>query len=91
MTIEAVRESTESVDWCKDFGGVVVCGTDMEEVSRTAEGIKWCFHCRKRHEFWWVVSAPSGISYYGPSARMEGISRECTDLFPGWTREAADL
>jgi hypothetical protein len=83
--------STEaSTDWCEDHGSLVICGTDMEEVFRTSEGVKWCFHCRKRHEFWWVVMAPKGISYYGPTAHMEGIGRECSDLFPGWYREAVD-
>jgi hypothetical protein len=81
---------TISADYCDDLGGVVICGTHMEEVHRTTEGERWCFTCRKRHEFWWVVMAPAGISYYGPSARMEGMRRDCTDLFPGWYRQAVD-
>ena len=77
-------------DWCVADGQIAVCGTVMEEHSRRSEGIKWCFHCRKRHEFWWVVMAPDGLSYYGPTAGMEGVTAECSDLFPGWTRELED-
>lgn len=87
---EATLEREKPADWCADLGSVVVCGTDMKEYSRDSEGEKWCFHCRKRHEFWWVVMAPAGISYYGPSAHMEGVKRGCSDLFPGWTREAVE-
>ena len=77
-------------DYCNDLGGVVICGTEMEEYSRRSEGVKWCFTCRKRHEFWWVCMAPTGISYYGPTAHMEGVNQHCSDLFPGWYREAPD-
>lgn len=82
--------SETSADWCNDFGGGVICGTHMVEYDRRSEGVKWCFHCRKRHEFWWVVMAPDGLSYYGPTAHMEGIKDECRDLFPGWYREAVE-
>lgn len=78
----------QSADWCEDIGGgVVVCGTDMEEESRRSIGLRWCFHCRKRHEFWRVVMAPVGLSYYGPHVEFQGHGSDCTDLFPGWSRE----
>lgn len=80
----------KAADWCADFGSVAICGTEMHEVSRKSEGVKWCFRCRSRHEFWWVVEAPAGLSYYGPSAHMEGVGRFCTDLFPGWVRQAVE-
>ena len=76
-----------TADWCEVQGDLTICGTHMKELSRRSQGTKWCFHCRKRHEFFWVVSVPVGISYYGPSADLEGIGNECTDLFPGWSRE----
>lgn len=79
-----------TADWCVADGSVAICGTRMKEYSRTPEGVRWCFHCRTRHEFAWVVSVPDGLSYYGPTARMEGVSRECTDLFPGWVREPVE-
>ena len=77
-------------DWCEGDGSFAICGTDMEEVHRKSEGVKWCFHCRTRHEFWWVVMAPVGLSYYGPTGSIDGIKPECSDLFPGWTREWED-
>ena len=76
-----------SADWCEDLGGLILCGTRMKEHSRRSEGLRWCFYHRKRHEFWRVVSAPDGPSYYGPSVAIVGTSDDCTDLFPGWTRE----
>lgn len=80
----------QSEDWCLDTGALALCGTDMREHTRRSEGVRWCFTCRVRHEFWWVVMTPVGLSYYGPSAHMEGVHPRCTDLFPGWYREAAD-
>ena len=74
-------------DWCEQEGDSIICGTRMIEYSRETMGINWCFHCRTRHEFWLVIEVPDGISYYGPSARVEGTDRKCTDLFPGWSRE----
>jgi hypothetical protein len=81
---------TTSADWSQDIGVGVICGTRMKEYSRTSEGEKWCFYHRQRHEFWWVVMVPDGLSHYGPTARMEGTGDYCTDLFPGWSREAVD-
>lgn len=78
--------SEEWADWCEADGAVAICGTRMVEHSRRSEGIKWCFTCRTRHEFWWVVSVPDGLSYYDPEAGMEGVKRGCRDLFPGWHR-----
>lgn len=85
--------SAETVaDWCEDFGSLVICGTKMEEYSRTEWKVRWCFACRKRVMFEDVVMSPVGISYYGPTSHVEctnchGIE---TDLFPGWYREAPD-
>ena len=80
-----------SADWCVDNGAIAICGTDMKEHHRTTEGVKWCFCCRKRHEFWCVVYAPVGMSYYGPSLCIEGVKDGCTDMFPGWTRTWDEL
>lgn len=77
---------TETADWCVVEGEFAICSTRMKEASRHSEGVKWCFHCRKRHEFWWVVKVPDGFSYYEPTADMEGIRPDCSDLFPGWSR-----
>lgn len=78
-----------TADWCEEFDGGVICGTDMKEHSRRSEGVKWCFACRRRCEMWWVVMVPAGPSYYGPTAHMEcsGCGERESDLFPGWTRD----
>ena len=80
----------EVADWCVDSGSIAICGTDMEEYARESMGERWCFTCRVRHEFWCVCKAPTGFSYYGPTAHVEGVKRWCSDLFPGWSREAVD-
>lgn len=76
-----------SADWCSKEGGISISGTRMKEHSRKNMGERWCFHCRKRHDFWDVMMVPDGYSYYGPHSYIEGIKPYCTDLFPGWTRE----
>lgn len=80
----------QEADFVYDYGDVAICGTRMVEYARESFGVRWCFHCRRRHEFTWVYSAPDGLSYYGPSACLEGVAAECTDLFPGWSRWAED-
>jgi len=77
-------------DWCVSDGIFAMCGTAMKEFSRRSEGVKWCFWCRSRHEFFWVVSVPDGDSYYGPTAGMEGLTSNCSDLFPGWIRQGIE-
>ena len=60
----------------------------MVEHSRRSEGIKWCFHCRKRFEFERIVMVPDGLSYYGPEMSVEcsNCHEIDSDLFPGWSR-----
>lgn len=77
----------ESADWCAANGNGVICGSAYAEFSRQSIGVRWCFTCRKRHEFWQVCYAPIGLSYYGPHVNYEGVWSSCSDLFPGWTRE----
>lgn len=73
---------------------VHVCWTEPhEEVLRKPNGEeRWCFTCRKRRVFEFVVLAPIELSYYGPIRRIE-----CTvcktvdgDCFPGTEREWSD-
>lgn len=84
--------SDTSADYCTDLGGVIVCGTRMVEHSRRSEGIKWCFQCRTRAEFHWIVMVPDGPSYYGPEAYMKcsNCDEIDGDLFPGRYREWGD-
>ena len=62
-----------------------ICGPEMEEIRRWPEGIKWCFECRKRVEFFRVVMAPvDQISYYGPNFSMDcEHGHNNGDMFPG--------
>ncbi|GAB3125861.1 hypothetical protein [Glaciibacter psychrotolerans] len=76
---------------------VIIChGPQMAESSRDSMGVRWCFKCRKRAEFTWVVMAPvidwdNKASVYaamwGPTAHSEcGCCDEHGgELFPGWT------
>ena len=68
---------------------VHILRTPMEEISRRSLGEKYCFVCRRRRDFEHVISAPVGLSYYGPTTQIE-----CThcgkidgDVFPGHSRE----
>jgi hypothetical protein len=68
---------------------VHVLRTPMTEYSRTPMGERWCFRCRKRRNFSWVVLVPTDSpSYYSPTAHMvcETCREKDTDLFPGWER-----
>jgi len=90
-TVEPFSE-TEMADWCEQSEGFAICGTRMKEVRRESVGIKWCFACRKRAAFEFVVIAPDGLSYYGPEGYHECTNCKAreSDLFPGWTREYED-
>lgn len=66
------------------------CEGDGVRTWRKSMGQRWCFRHRARHEFFRVARVPDGLSYYGPSVSIEGPTRECTDLFPGWMREWGD-
>ena len=64
-------------------------GPAMREVKRESEGEKWCFHCRKRREFWYTVVAPIEPDWYGPVAaiRCGHCNTQDGDLLPGYERE----
>lgn len=75
-----------------DIGGSIVHinhGPRMIELKRESEGIKWCFHCRKRREFFFIVKAPAEPSYYGPDPDIQCGTCKTSDgdLFPGGERE----
>ena len=75
---------------CTEYGNVIVChGSPHREVVRKSEGIKWCFCCRKRREFFYVVTEPIEPDYYGPTVGVEcGTCKTVdADLFPGRFRE----
>jgi hypothetical protein len=64
-------------------------GPEMKEVVRRSEGEKWCFCCRARREFFYIVTAPVIPSYYGPNADIQcgTCNTSDGDLFPGRERE----
>jgi hypothetical protein len=42
-------------------------GPRMKEIRREDWAERWCFACRGRHMFLYVVDAPVEMSYYGPN------------------------
>ena len=81
---------------------VTIChGPRMREAHRDPMGLKWCFKCRYRHEFTWIVMAPvvdwdDEASVYaamwGPTAHSEcgGCGKHGGELFPGWEYAEVD-
>lgn len=75
------------------FAVGVICREPMEEYSRTPDGDeRWCFVCRKRTTFERVIDTPTGMSYYGPTIRIECTRNHHTDgdMFPGGYRTWGD-
>lgn len=72
--------------------------TPMEEVWREDWKERWCFTCRKRLTFEYVVSIPICITgdetgcWYGPTNSIEcpNCHRTDADCFPGTSREWSD-
>jgi len=66
----------------------VICSPPMAESCRKSMGVKWCFTCRQRHEFSWVVMSPTTYDgwWWGPTAHAEcgGCGDHDSQLFPGW-------
>lgn len=75
---------------CRNLGGVVVCGEELQTVKDEADGsARWCFRCRAVREFRFIVKAPVGYSYYGPNPSIRCATCDLSDgdLFPGRFRE----
>lgn len=68
---------------------VYICGEAMEEIHRERVGVRWCFQCRARVEFLYIVTAPIEPSYYGPNPtiRCEPKSHIDGDCGFGGSRE----
>lgn len=74
------------------MSNVHICWTEPHQViSSDWDGERYCFVCRKRREFFRVVKAPVGLSYYGPHSEI--VCAFCNavdgDCFPGSEREWA--
>lgn len=74
---------------CVEIAGAVVCGGGpMQELKREDLGERWCFVCRKRKPFVFLITAPIEPSYYEPNASVEcDRGHYDGDLFPGRYRE----
>ena len=67
-----------------------ICWTEPQrEVSRTEIGPRWCFGCRGRVTFTYVITEAIEMSYYGPihEIRCSHCGLIDGDLFPGYERE----
>lgn len=68
-----------------------ICGEQLEETVRRPNGEeRFCFVCRKKRAFEFVVLAPVDmLSYYGPTPKIECATCHTTDgdMFPGRERE----
>lgn len=64
-------------------------GPEMREIKRESQGVKWCFKCRKRREFWFIVTAPAVPDWYGPNLDIKCGTCDTSDgdLFPCRERE----
>lgn len=68
---------------------LTICRTEMREVSRESWDERFCFICRTRRDFEWVVMETVEPSYYEPSHRVQCGTCHTTDgdCFPGRSRE----
>lgn len=75
-----------------NYGGtpVILCGPVKQiEMTRESEGERWCFKCRKRQEFFFIVTRDEQPSYYGPNPSIQcgHCKTDDGDCFPGTSRE----
>lgn len=79
-----------------DYGGLVICGRGAQKVVRDEKDgdERWCFKCRKRREFRFIVTAAVDWEhdYYGPSGsvRCAVCHSNDGDCFPGTYRMWGD-
>lgn len=72
-----------------DTVATICRGPAMEEVVNRPDGeVRWCFVCRKRREFRYIVMAPTEPDWYGPHADVKCAHCRTSDgdLFPGRER-----
>lgn len=76
-----------------------ICWEPQEETYRRPDGTRWCFTCRSRQPFDYVVMSPvedrddpDTWSYYGPTPHIECATCHTHDgdVFPGCSREWSD-
>lgn len=60
----------------------------MRTIRDESEGVKWCFRCRERVEFRFIVRAEVEPSYYEPTPDIRCVNGHSDgDMFPGGFRE----
>lgn len=74
---------------CVGDDSLTLCyGPPMRQIRRDELPERWCFTCRQRRPFLFLVTAPAVPSYYGPSASVRcDRGHDDGDLFPGRFRE----
>lgn len=75
-----------------EYGGDLLhinYGPATKVIVNKPDGERWCFVCRKRREFYYIVTAPVEPSYYGPNPDIKcgHCKTSDGDLFPGRERE----
>ena len=66
---------------------VVVCAPEMREVHRETVGVRWCFHCRERVEFVFVVlDTVEKPTYWDPIRAIRCSACNTTDGDCGFGR-----
>lgn len=63
-----------------------------ETYRRTHREDQWCFVCRAKRQFDYVVMSPVEVSWYGPYRQIECTTCKTVDgdCFPGTQREWED-
>lgn len=75
---------------CVMIGGALVnMPGPTKVIHRESKGVKWCFCCRKRTEFFYTLTAEIEPSYYDPNPDIRCSSCDTSDgdMFPGSYRE----
>ena len=65
---------------------LVICRTPMKVVHRESLGERWCFQCRARVEFVYLVWDTVEPSYYEPNPGIECVPRSHNDGDMGFGR-----
>lgn len=71
-------------------GGIAICRPNrFEEIHREELDVRWCFICRKRRMFVYVVEREVEPSYYDPHPTIKCVDKGHADgdCFPGQSRE----
>ena len=67
---------------------ITICfSAEHRVIKHESQGVKWCFKCRKRREFWFTVTAPIEPDWYGPNADIRCGTCNTSDGDLGFGRE----